>query len=160
MFPNLAETRRRLLARYPDAEARADYLRGATDLQVAKASGLLAFAAIVSALAVFLWDRLEGHCGTAWFCLAAGALALASSGLTLRALWSTAPTETEFASDESEAEWLAALLQSRGRLSNWAVALAGAALLALVLAVAVRVLPAAPGGWTPPDLLLAPCKGR
>jgi hypothetical protein len=160
MFPSLDDTRRRLRARYPDPDERVEYLRGATDLQVAKASGLLAYAAIVSALAVFLWDKLGTHCGTAWFCLASGALALVSAGLTLRAIWSTAPTEAQFDSAESESDWLTALLQARARLSNLAVALSGAASNALVLAVAVRVMPPAPAGWAPPAWLVAPCSGR
>ena len=144
MFPRIDDLEARLSKRFGAAGAKVEYLRSVTDLQVAKASGLLAFAAIIAALAVFLWDKPDPHTGARVFCTLAGSLSFVAAGLTLRALWSTAPTVEEFSTEAAEAVWLTSLLRVRAHLSNWAVLLSALSALMLALSVLVRLLPDPP----------------
>jgi hypothetical protein len=150
-FPPIADINARLDARFkatPPAsleaaqtQERVEYLRVATDLQVAKGSGLLAFTALTSALAVVLYDKLPGPPVSQALCIASGLVSLLASVLMLRTVWSEAPTPAQFAQPEAEAAWLVDLLHRRGWLSNMAVALALAASVGLVVALAGALMP-------------------
>lgn len=141
MFPELAALHARLNTRFATAEERVAYLRTATDLQVTKASGLLAFTAIICALATFLYDKLDPSAWAQSFCIASGLVALLASAFTLRSLWSSAPTAAQFSSAESEADWLTSLLFTRALLINRAVALSAAAAAFIFVGFAIRALP-------------------
>jgi len=100
------------------------YLRGAVDLQLTKASGLVTYCALVAAVASLLLQpgaatpiQLFAYVAAAMLCVIA-AVATISTSMTS---W---PSSTNFSTPTNEADWLVGLLLSRGRRINVAVPLA------------------------------------
>lgn len=125
------------------AEGRVEYLRTATDLQVSKGAGLLAFTAIIAATAGIALDKVLLNPLALWLCLASAGAALLASLMALFVVWSSAPSKEQFATAASESHWLTTLLVARAWKSNLAVALGVLATLLLAGAGLARLLIAA-----------------
>jgi len=105
-------------------EEKVAYLRGAVDLQLTKASGLVTYCALVAAVASLLLQpggaspiQLFAYVTSAMLCVIA-AVATISTSMTK---W---PSLKDFSTSTNEADWLVRLLLSRGRRINVAVPLA------------------------------------
>ena len=112
-------------------QAQLEYLRQATDLQVSKGGGLLAFTAIIAAIAGIAFEKFAIESGAFDWPLWAGVLALLASGMSLIVVWSNIPTHEQFRNSANEIRWLSGLLAIRGFCVNGAVLLSVAATLVL-----------------------------
>lgn len=122
-------------------DARVSYLRTITDLQVGKVSGLLAYCAIIAALAASLYDNVvESNELAAYGCVVSALLCVIASLATLGVIWSSTPGDTQFDTSSDESAWLERLLWRRGFLSNLAVFLAAVSTLILVASLVIVFL--------------------